>query len=281
MAKANKKRVWVDYDDDLFTVPVGNPAFKIYGEPEVQQNVRKCMAMADLVTVSTEKLRGIAYQYNPNTHVIRNAYNEFIFGRRPEPMKDRRKLVVWRGSATHDADLAYLMPEITSLVERFKDWTFCFIGEPFWQLKRILPEKQALFVKSVDQMEYWEMLGQIQPAVMMVPLEPNAFNESKSCIAHIEGSYGGAVTVAPHWEEWKLPGVLPYRDKQTFVYQMVRCMEGREDLVARNSEAWEYIERELCVSKANKKRYDLLTDCLMNRPTRSLQDAMEALKRSS
>jgi hypothetical protein len=232
------------------------------------------------VTCSTEKIRGTLYQFNPNVHVVPNAYNDMLLGSRPEPMKDRRKLVVWRGSSTHDADLAYYMTEILALAERFSEWTFCFIGEPFWQLRRVMPSPRTLFVKSVDPMEYWEMMGQIQPAIVMVPLEPNAFNEAKSNIAYLEGAYAGAVTVAPMWNEWKHPGVLGYRDKKEFVFHMSQAMQGKVDLYGENQLGWDYIKKNLCLSQTNQTRTLLLQE-LLNGPNTDSALIQERLKASN
>ena len=59
MAQANGKKVWVDYDDDLFSVPRSNRTFRLYGDAKNQNNIAQIVAKADVITVSTPQLQRV------------------------------------------------------------------------------------------------------------------------------------------------------------------------------------------------------------------------------
>jgi hypothetical protein len=56
LAKSCGQKVWIDYDDDLFTVPMDNPSYFNYSRPEIKEAVKACIQLADKVTVSTKAL---------------------------------------------------------------------------------------------------------------------------------------------------------------------------------------------------------------------------------
>src|ERR1035437_6848568 len=49
--------LWVDYDDDLFNVPVDNSAHYTYGGKQIRNNIREILLLRDKVTVSTLQLK--------------------------------------------------------------------------------------------------------------------------------------------------------------------------------------------------------------------------------
>jgi hypothetical protein len=109
IAECNRKKIWVDYDDDLFTVPASNPAHDVYSKAKHQRNVAKIIAMADEVSVSTAYLKK---KYDvirkeagkKECWHIPNAINEIEIPI-PNQFVKRNPLMLWRGSATHHEDI--------------------------------------------------------------------------------------------------------------------------------------------------------------------------------
>lgn len=288
MAKLHGKPVWVDYDDDLFTVPSSNPAHGMYRQQSVHHNIMTLITQADVVTCSTEALRtkfvkilehvqragdlndSVPHKnFSPEKFVVvPNAYDEELlnYGIRhwSEPLPPATRTVMWRGSSTHDADLRLYTPAIAeAFLKAGEGWTMNFVGSPFWQSietleARGIESKRLLVTETMDPIEYFHYIFHVQPALMIVPLVDDLFNRSKSNIAWIEASHAGAMTLAPDWPEWKRPGVLNYGSPKEFEEMLTKVLMGiykREVLVGQSRE---YIRGELTLGHVNEKRWAVI-----------------------
>lgn len=286
MAVANGKRLWVDYDDDLYTVPSWNPTYKLYGKAATQNNVTAILAKADVVTVSTpylqarvreilEALRSATAEKPDPTHrlspskvvVVPNAYDtELLAPLKGEPLEPRNPLVMWRGSATHDKDLLIHTPALARVIGRHLDWTYNFVGDPFWLAMETidavpgLKPTSIIRTESLDPINYFGFLRLTRPALMIVPLEDNPFNRSKSNIAWVEGTHAGAVALAPDWDEWRRPGVLTYKDPADFEVKLEGFLRGAYDHARLWVESRDFIAENLALPKVNRIRDVLLRD---------------------
>lgn len=266
MAKDNGVPVWIDYDDDLFSVPVSNPAYRVYGSESVKKNVANIISHADAVTVSTPFLkkqleRGPA-PLNKNITVIPNAFNSRIFNYRIQPPKDRRRLVMWRGSSTHHKDLQVHMTELVSAINRDSTWTWLFQGDKPWFLFERLGNN-AVFSDSLDPILYFKHMHETKPPVMIVPLHDCEFNRAKSNIAWMEAAFFGAMTIAPAWEEWDRPGCVTYKDPKSFGEVLESVMRGEFDPTVEAEKAWDYINDNLLLRDVNKIRTRVIESLLV------------------
>lgn len=232
LARLSNKPLWVDYDDLIFQLPDSNPSAEYFSKPDVQRNVAEMIAMAQVVTVST---RLIAEQFDPlrkkagrePCRVIQNGLNRQMFPRHAEQGMSRNPVVLWRGSATHDADVASQVHGIRRLVEQNPTFVFTFIGSPGWMLKDMLRGKKNVeYGKPMDPMEYFEAIRVLRPTLMLVPLQNNPFNQAKSNIAWIEATYAGAVTLTPSMPEWQDISCVRYHDNQSFIDEAQNVLNG-------------------------------------------------------
>lgn len=278
MAKANGKKVWVDYDDDLFSVPASNRTYKLYSNEDIQNNIVRILLSADYISVSTEQLKKVFNEiillagktsnkkFVDRISVIPNAYDEsFCFYRKK--FEHQNKLITWRGSSTHDKDLMTYTSQMKSAVSNHLDWTFNFIGSPFWhtieELESIegIKPSNVIVIENLDPVEYWKMLWMTKPALIMTPLWDCPFNRSKSNIAWIEGLHAGAITLAPDWEEWRRPGVLNY-NPSNFGEILDRFMRGEFNGERIHKEGWDYLMENLTLNRVNHIREELLMNLL-------------------
>ena len=222
--KVANRPVWVDYDDLLWAVPTDNPSHHLYSDPETQKRIVRIIGMADVVSVSTEPLREIFQKptksgkvLNKEVRVIRNALNP-IFTPMSEMFKkkQRKKVVLWRGSETHQRDLLRRAEDIISVANNNPDWVFVFVGYNPWFITDHLRKEQCIVSSSLDIVEYHSFLRNAQPAIMMVPLENHLFNECKSDIAYLEATWCGALTLCPGFSEWRRPGAVNYHGELSF-----------------------------------------------------------------
>lgn len=241
------KKLWVDQDDNLLALNPENRHFMLYSDNV--ENVKKIIAIADVVSVTTEYLRQSYLSLNKNIWVIPNALNDVF--KRVE--KKRADIAVWRGSEHHIYDLMAHGKAINLLAEDFPEWKFMFLGFYPWFLAK---SENKGFVKPIDIMLYTQSLANLAPAVVHVPLHDNLFNRCKSNIAWIEATFAGAVTVAPEW--WNAPGTLSYSNIQEYYEAIAAVLTKQVNTELMVKDSWDFIQEYLTLPKVNKKRIELI-----------------------
>lgn len=268
--KSLGKKIWVDFDDNLFDVPMENRVSDSITQ-DVKMSMFQLLNLADLITVSTQDLKDY-YQkigIKPTIEVVPNAWNFDLHGfadcynevkEVPPPQKKKVKYL-WRGSETHQGDLISAGEAIMKAASVHQDlvhWTF--MGYNPWMLTENIPREWWSYIKSEDIMEYFRNLKAQAPQLMFFPLRDNALNRSKSNIAWMEATYAGAVCIAPGWPEWNKPGVMPYFNDEDFEKLLI------DPQPEKHNDWWEesadYIRENLSLTKVNAKRKELLTNLI-------------------
>jgi len=252
--------VWIDYDDNILKVPIDNIAHNFYADKEVQANVKYALKNADVVSVSTEYL---AYEFNRHREkpcvVIPNAFNDKMFDFN-KPLPERKKIISWRGSRTHDRDLGIAHQIFKKAQEDLPDWSFTFLGEPDWRTQEIFLASRFKLIPSAHIIEYFHTFHQLGSTLHAVPLIDNDFNRSKSNIAWIEASFVGAVTVGPNMPEWQKPGVI---NTEWFLTVNAKDILRDPEFCEKNLKlSREFIFDNLLLSKMNSKRVDIIETLL-------------------
>ncbi len=275
LCRANNKPIWLDYDDNLHAIPMCNRRYPLFGTPHVQHNIATMVAMADVISVTTqhlgEALAGLLkcfpntteFRLNPEKiKVIPNAYDSDLHPPLDEKRSPREKLVVWRGSDSHSKDLMLHTEQLQNVVRKHQAWNYEFIGEPFWwtieQLKKVAKPAVLGLTAAQDPVLFFRYLYKQRPSLVIVPLEERGFNRSKSNIAWIEATAAGAVTLAPAWPEWQKPGVLTYDGADDFERKMNSVIEGDYNTDALWQESRDYIREHLPLNVVNRARMEIL-----------------------
>ena len=254
-AKNMNKRIWIDYDDNLFALNPENKAFITYNDKATQENIKECLKTADVVSVPTEYLRQSYSTYSKNIVLIPNAFNDGIFKR--GTLRQREKKVLWRGPESHIYDLMTFGKELNKITEDFIQWEFVFMGYYPWFLSETSNKE---FMPGLDIIMYLNKLIELAPSVLHVPLHDNTFNRCRSNIAYIEGSYAGAACVVPAW--WNVPGALSYTDAPSYYEAMRLMLSGEVDTRVLNMEAWAYIMDNFRLSKINVLRMEVINSLI-------------------
>jgi hypothetical protein len=252
-AKSMNKRVWADFDDNLFCLNPENIAFQTYNDPATQENIKNILKTADVVTVPTEYLRQEYSIYSKNIRVIPNAFNDGILIR--GDLKPRTKNVLWRGPASHIYDMMTYGKEINRCTEEFPDWKFTFMGYYPWFLSET---KNKEYHAGLDVIMYYKKLLDFAPSLVHILLHDNTFNRCRSNVAYIEGSWSGAACIVPAW--WNVPGALTYTDAPSYYEAMRQVLAGEVDIKVMNMEAWAYIMDALRLSKVNVLRLNVINE---------------------
>lgn len=179
-----------ELDDDIFHVAEDSPAYAYYSQNAVQENVKTCARLADLVTVSTEPLAEIMRQFNPNTVVLPNFIEEDLLTI-PRP-RNPEVIVGWAGSHTHKLDFKTTGEALDRLMVRNPDVRFMTIGANY---AGHLPKNRVTARRWVPSVrKVYRHIAQFD--IGMAPLVENVFNESKSYIKALEYAALGIPCVA-------------------------------------------------------------------------------------
>jgi hypothetical protein len=259
LAKNFNLPVIIDFDDDLFNIPDYNPAHDFYEKPEIRDNIKRACQLANCITVTTPALKKLYSEWNDNVVIIENAWNNINFPIDRNEASDNR-FINWRGSATHRNDLLEYKNAILKASDFKKDWCWSWMGKEHWMISDFVKNKK-LYDES-EIIKYFNNLKELAPAIQMVPLHNNIFNESKSNISWIEATWAGAVTIAPNLPEWKRPGIFTFETSSEF-FDIVMNLTKNPDV---RHTAWleskKFINENLLINEINKKRIAVINDLL-------------------
>lgn len=259
----------VDYDDNLLDVPTGNRYHQHQSRNDIpyESNVISCLKLADQVIVSTEHLKKCYSHYNSNTTVIRNAFDDYCF--RPSEQISKKKLVLWRGGATHQPDFNHYGDEIYKLVKDNIDFTFIFWTETFRRrensafasIAELLHKLPNFSVKvAVSPIDYLQGLQRMRPSLMLSVNMLNDFNLCKSDICKLEGFFCGALCVHDDWTEWDW-GIMKTGTKYLYerAHYLISLLRNKDATVPQEiySKELEYIKENRLLSNVNKQRIEI------------------------
>jgi glycosyltransferase involved in cell wall biosynthesis len=252
--------IWCDFDDDLLNVPTWNPAYKVFSKPEAQDAIKACLSMADVITVSTAKLKELYSSFNQNIIVIPNAFDDEVFEFSRKENSAFKQLIMWRGSPTHRQDLNLMSAGALSLSKKYK-FSWMFLGDNPWFVD-FMPKDLVQVIPAQDIIDYFGFIKKMSPGIFIVPLQKNEFNKSKSNCAYLEATYAGAVVLAPDLWEWRVPGVIHYKEdatgKSNLHEKLEEMMTGKIDFMAHWEQAYKHIKDNLLLSNVNMKRQSIV-----------------------
>lgn len=262
MAKNFNIPVWIDFDDDLFSLEKDNPGYQYYSKEKTQNIISKCIKLADVVTVTTESIKDAFSHLNKNIVVIENALNNYNLPLKK--IKNKFKVISWRGSNTHRKDLLSCSESMFKIAKAYeKEWSWVFIGgnasAPLWYITDRI--KQHFNLKECDIVTYHKFLRDLKSSIQIVPLIVNKFNMSKSNIAWIEGVFTGASALAPKGlPEFARPGITNYNpeNEESFGYNLEKLMKDERLREKNYLTSFDYIQENLLLSTVNKKRLEVI-----------------------
>jgi glycosyltransferase involved in cell wall biosynthesis len=229
-----------DIDDDLWNVdPSSVESHAFFSRPDVQDNLRRNIQVADLVTVTTEALADRVRPMNPNVIVIPNFVPAAMLDLPPvDRGGDTRLVVGWAGSSTHAMDFVEAGPQIARFLERNSGVVLHTIGgdrgafQQLFKWARRVSHDQWNVSPWLDNLwDYYRELGHFDIAT--APLTRHVFNESKSWIRALESAARGLPIVASD--------VGPY---PSFV------QHGETGFLIRNAHEWSRVLRDLVLDSS-------------------------------
>lgn len=208
LAKLHKLKVWLDFDDPLWSVNPDSPVHAYYQQEDTRQAIERCVNLSDIITVSTPDLAiSVKEYYNKEAVVINNCADlDGLQWMAPSLKKAPQKPTLsWRGSLTHQEDIMQFKPSMDELDNEL-DIAWRFYGADMYWAKKGL--KDVTQIGNMDFTLYQQTLRVDPGQVLFVPLEDNHFNRCKSDIAAIEATVAGMIPVVPSW--WGLGLSTPH-----------------------------------------------------------------------
>jgi hypothetical protein len=249
---------WIDFDDLLAKVPDYNDHNGLFKQESTQKIINECISQATIVTVSTQAIKDYYFNLNPNIIVIPNAFNDYNFDFNLVSVKN--DFITWRGSDTHRADILSIAAQMFNIARTHTDWKWIFIGNNLWYITEQI--KNVLNAREMDTIDYFKYIESLKSAIWISPLVNNEFNISKSNCGWIEGTYSGAVTIAPPLPEFIKPGIINYDTAEKFEYSIEKLMNSKSYREANYIKSYDYISKNLLLSIVNQQRLNIIKSVL-------------------
>lgn len=208
LAKQGRSKLVFEVDDDLFNTDQTNVnVHSFFSNPEIRENLRRNIAVADVVTVSTEALAETIRPLNPRVIVVPNLIPQWVLDL-PSPALTGRVTVGWGGGPTHQRDWTEAASEVARFITRNPQTSFHLMGPPLPGMVRSIPPDQlpppdlmrALPAAQVRCTEWIQSVPDYYRAIDfnigLAPLRANVFNRSKSHIKALEYAALGIPCVA-------------------------------------------------------------------------------------
>jgi glycosyltransferase involved in cell wall biosynthesis len=195
-------RLVYDLDDDLLDIPDDHPeAASLRARAAV---VLRLLLAADRVWVATPALASRLAGVRPDAEVVPNALDDRLWQPPPPRRADGRIGIVYIGTATHDADLAFLTPVAAALRRRYgARIRFEVVGVTTRDLPagfdRRLPDGDAA---NASYAGFVEWFGRQRWEIAVSPLVEGPFNRCKSAIKLMDYAAVGLPIVASRHPEY-------------------------------------------------------------------------------
>lgn len=188
----------VEIDDDIWHIARDNPAHGYWKLRQVRDTFAVAMAKADKILVSTPQLGAQVHKHTGRKYadlvVAHNHLNDAVWGQslldempvKPDLMG--RTVLGWQGSPTHNTDFRVIVPALQQVLNRYPHTVLRLFGSVPTCIREAIPANRFEWAKGVLFEEYPLMLRAMQFDIMLAPLTPTIFNESKSHIRWLEAS---------------------------------------------------------------------------------------------
>lgn len=221
--------VVVELDDDMWSIPPDNPAHRL-ATPELLANLESCVAMADLVTVSTTYLAERVSKYTKAPiRVVPNCVPAALVDRPRRTRRGHKVTVGWAGSPTHLGDWRANAAGICRALDYSNKIDFHMIGADYRaEIRNTLRTRRHTPFQQ-DITDYYDALDF---HVALAPLARTEFNLSKSDIRILESAAIGAVPVMSNWGPYAKVSGRHVDSSETDVRERGNWLQHIADLVS-------------------------------------------------
>lgn len=248
--KLNNINLVYDIDDNLIEIDSNHPEYKNYiNKIEI---VRHLTINANLVTVSTKKLRDECLKLNKNVIVLEN-YIDIKY--KIESFENKHKYknkiieILYMGTYTHNEDLMLVIKALDKLFYQGFKFKLNVIGVSLniprynWINVVEVPKGKDLYPHFMNWLK-----SKDEYTIGIAPLCINKFNDCKSAIKYWDYTSLGMVTVASNISGYSeiiengINGLLVENNEDSWYEVIKGCMSGKYDLPSIYKNANEFLK---------------------------------------
>ena len=254
-----------DLDDLLFNLPGSHPEHQAMNYTNALMPMLSALMQADLVTVSTNKLRETLIDFNENIHVLTNYLDDNLWqvdSNRKVNTNNERVIIGYMGSSSHKPDLETIAPVLVELLAKYGERLRLQIwGTELPEILRENPQVSWIPSPTNNYREFAAYFQQQKVDILIAPLDDNLFNRCKSGLKFLEYSALG------------VPGVYSKLDGYA---EMVT--HGQDGFLADSAEEWKEClvqlieEPVLRVQMGTKAHQTVMENWLLSKNLSSWQD---------
>lgn len=212
-SKQMGKKLWVDFDDNLHTLPSSNPCADMYGngKPHII-NFERALKLADVVTCSSHILAAEYKKYRDDIIVLPNMLSTEHFDRffpnniTGEPKREGEIRIGYVASQTHVVDLVTIVKALTNIAKKYDHVKFVFFG----QLPPLVPEickkveyHEGIAPKDEEPADFmarlYECSQKLDLDIGIAPLARHVFCKCKSYVKVLEYGMLGIPVLATNY----------------------------------------------------------------------------------
>ena len=205
-----RKKVIIDYDDNIFEVTPFSTHYRDFGTREVSHNnikiwqdgkdlfdiqrnidnlnlAKEALRIVDGVFVTTPILADVYSKYNKNIYTLPNSL-DFNIWKPSNLVKDDKVRITWHGGSSHYEDLHEIGGELTNITNKHKNVKIVTCGHEFKGVFKNIPSDQYEHHGWVDVLAHPYKQILLNADLAVIPLKDHKFNYSKSPIKWIEYS---------------------------------------------------------------------------------------------
>jgi glycosyltransferase involved in cell wall biosynthesis len=224
MLKEAGKKIIYEIDDDVFSIEGHNPAASIYNRFDSQLCIRHCLALADVVVVTSERLAH-ALDVPNKSFVYPNSLDwDMMFSMKSKDNTRERKRIFWSGSNTHNQDFVECISALVRIFEERDDVELMVMGSCPNIVRQSLSNymDRVFYTPGMHTEAYFNYIrSEVDADVGIIPLQNTVFNHSKSVCKGLEFTVARLPIVTSNY--------APYSD----VYE-----NGVSAMLCSNDEDW-------------------------------------------
>ena len=274
--------VILDMDDDVFDIDPYSDAYQVFGIEEVKHgdqwlwkdganidikankayhnSLERFLIRADIVTVSTERLKEKYSKYNSNVIVVPNAIDpkDWVV---PNFKSHKEIRIGWTGGTSHYSDWYEIKDDIERLAKEYPRIKFVIGGTKFDGIFKNIKEEQVEYWGWVDATGHGYRVAMMDLDLAIIPLKDSQFNSNKSCIKFYEFSSLKVPTICSN--------VPPYSDEapkesltNNFYETIKYYLENKTRATEMAEKNFNWVSKNRNQDKISKELYKKLVDNL-------------------
>lgn len=219
-----KKKVVMDWDDDVFNVSPMSDFYEGLGTENVKVNVagqmvdvwkdgknidlagnretldriKRICGMVDMMTVTTENLAGVYRQYCRDVRVLPNCVDLSLWKALPLKREDDSVRMGWFGGSSHFEDWVMLSQVLPEVMAKHKNLRLVIMGQKFDGTLKAIDSDRIEIHPWTHTQAYPYKAAILDLDFAVIPLIDNKFNRSKSTIKYVEMGALGVPSVISH-----------------------------------------------------------------------------------